>query len=404
MRRWWLLVVVLDVGFLAFLGFVGGVLAYQQPFPPGHPLYTTQDALGRWLMPYLPANLQAQVALRVLARHVDWMEQARNTPAEGEALMGFHQALVMSALALRRVSPEVRPLYQRAWARILERGQRVLTTYVEAPRVAPELWAQTQARVAQALALAQAQGLSTEALSAFAGVGVSGAGPRGMTVPASSSAPSPTPQPTPQALPDGTPTPLPHPRPIPFPTDFAARHTFFPLTGQHARLACTDCHQGNRFAGTPRSCMVCHQADRPQAHFEGECSLCHSSEGWLPAQFDHAAAGATDCLSCHRKDRPRNHFQGQCSLCHSTSAWKPAHFTHRFPLNHGGANGVCSTCHPSGTASYTCSACHRPAHMRAEHAEEGIYNIAGRCAVCHPTGREGGGYEREYEGGEDHDD
>ena len=116
------------------------------------------------------------------------------------------------------------------------------------------------------------------------------------------------------------------------------------------------------------------------------------------------AAGATDCLSCHRKDRPRNHFQGQCSLCHSTSAWKPAHFTHRFPLNHGGANGVCSTCHPSGTASYTCSACHRPAHMRAEHAEEGIYNIAGRCAACHPTGREGDGYEREYEDGEDHDD
>jgi len=139
----------------------------------------------------------------------------------------------------------------------------------------------------------------------------------------------------PHAPAHGTPTPLPHPRPIPFPTDFAARHTFFPLTGQHARLACTDCHQSNRFAGTPRSCMVCHQADRP-----------------------------------------------------STSAWKPAHFTHRFPLNHGGANGVCSTCHPSGTASYTCSACHRPAHMRAEHAEEGIYNIAGRCAVCHPTGRE----------------
>jgi hypothetical protein len=95
----------------------------------------------------------------------------------------------------------------------------------------------------------------------------------------------------------------------------------------------------------------------------------------------------TDCQSCH--NRPSNHYSGQCSNCHNTNNWGDISLSnHRFPINHHGADGRCSTCHPSGSSSYTCYACHDRNKMIAEHEDRGITDIDSRCASCHPDGRD----------------
>ena len=43
--------------------------------------------------------------------------------------------------------------------------------------------------------------------------------------------------------------------------DASFSHTGFPLQGQHASLACSECHQNGVYAGTPTDCASCHQND-----------------------------------------------------------------------------------------------------------------------------------------------
>ena len=61
---------------------------------------------------------------------------------------------------------------------------------------------------------------------------------------------------------------------------------------------------------------------------------------------------------------------------------------HTFPIDHGDAGGVCSNCHSGTNGTVSCYRCHNKAATEAEHAEEGIYDIAGKCLDCHPDGEE----------------
>ena len=126
--------------------------------------------------------------------------------------------------------------------------------------------------------------------------------------------------------------------------------TVFALDGAHATLECARCHQDHVFSGTPDTCSGCHA--EPDLH-----------------------AGM---------------FGLQCELCHATAAWQPAALSaHAFPLDHGGEGEIaCATCHPVNFVTFTCDRCHEPAEMTEEHNEEGIFEIAGRCLECHPTGQE----------------
>ncbi len=160
----------------------------------------------------------------------------------------------------------------------------------------------------------------------------------------------------------------------------------------HWQAQCSACHSTNGWlpahfnhaAVGATNCQSCHQKDAPANHWQAQCSACHSTNGWLPAHFNHAAVGATDCQSCHTP--PANHFPGQCSQCHNTSSFAGATFNHSFPLNHGGANGDCSKCHPSGTGpGYTCFTCHNQAEMDQKHAA--VVGYSAECAKCHPTGQ-----------------
>ncbi|NMB67240.1 MAG: hypothetical protein GYA20_00575 [Chloroflexi bacterium] len=161
----------------------------------------------------------------------------------------------------------------------------------------------------------------------------------------------------------------------------------------HFNGQCSACHATsawrpanfNHQAAGAVDCVSCHSASKPANHYNGQCSACHSTSAWRPASFNHAAAGATDCQSCHA--RPANHFSGQCSQCHATTGWLPANFSHTFPLNHGGANGTCATCHPGGGSAYTCFNCHNEGELTQKHNEEGIPDYVSRCMECHADGQ-----------------
>ena len=134
----------------------------------------------------------------------------------------------------------------------------------------------------------------------------------------------------------------------------------------HWNAQCSGCHgtggwlpaSFNHSAAGATDCISCHASRKPAGHWNAQCSGCHGTGGWRPASFNHSAAGATDCVSCHGGQRPAGHNSGQCSSCHSTSTWAGARVNHTFDINHGGANGKCSVCHPNGPPATDCKTCH----------------------------------------------
>ncbi len=136
--------------------------------------------------------------------------------------------------------------------------------------------------------------------------------------------------------------------------------------------------------------------------------MCHSPEGWQPAQFDHNLTGfklegkhATaqceschqngqykgtpkDCYSCHRADDAHNGQYGTaCETCHTSTNWKNATFDHnlsRFPLTGAHVNVKCESCHQNRVFKGTpteCAACHREPEYHA-----GMFP-GQACSQCH---------------------
>jgi len=218
------------------------------------------------------------------------------------------------------------------------------------------------------------------------------------------------------------------------PSSFDHSKTSFPLTGAHLTTACTQCHVNNNYTSLSTSCYGCHSAlynspstnpNHVSAGFPQDCSVCHNTTSWSGAVFDHSKTpfpltGAhltvqcsschlnnvfvgtpTDCYSCHKLDYQGttnpNHqaaqFPTTCGTCHSTTSWAGAVFNHTwFPTNHGGANGVCSTCHTNANdySVFTCTNCHSKSSTDREHGgvKGYVYNSV-NCYACHKGG--GGG-------------
>ncbi|HXJ17114.1 MAG TPA: hypothetical protein VNM68_07925 [Candidatus Polarisedimenticolia bacterium] len=214
--------------------------------------------------------------------------------------------------------------------------------------------------------------------------------------------------------------------------------TKFPLTGAHVTVPCATCHTDN-YAGTlPTTCYGCHQKDYTNTatiagvpnHVTGgfpqDCTMCHTTSTWLNATFNHNntpfpltgahvsvpcnqchiggvyAGTPTDCYSCHKADYQGttnpNHtaagFPTTCATCHTTTSWLGATFNHTwFPLNHGNANGVCSTCHtnPNDFSVFQCTNCHTAAQTNPKHLGVSgyVYNSV-NCYQCHKNGSAGG--------------
>ena len=208
-----------------------------------------------------------------------------------------------------------------------------------------------------------------------------------------------------------------------------AQFTGFALAGSHARLACADCHAGNRFQGTPAACYGCHAKEyaattnpnHATAGFPTNCSVCHGSDTWLNATFNHAttrfqltgahvtlacaqchvnnvfAGLSTLCQSCHLTEFNQttnpNHvtaaFPQDCSLCHSTVNWQGATFDHSktgFALTGAHAPLQCAACHANGqftALSPACASCHLAAYNSATNPNHVTVGFPQTCEVCH---------------------
>lgn len=195
--------------------------------------------------------------------------------------------------------------------------------------------------------------------------------------------------------------------------DFNHMTTGFPLAGGHATAACTTCHVGGVFKGTPKRCNDCHGLTKrvvatPKSNnhiaTDALCESCHfNTATWLGARYNHGAATPGQCTTCHNgrqaTGKPASHNSWQkatssCDSCHRSFAWIPASWNHV-----GVAPGGCATagCHVIGAneyskpanhtrvgmATYACDDCHNclswdPARYRHTRASP-----SGICMGCH---------------------
>ncbi len=217
--------------------------------------------------------------------------------------------------------------------------------------------------------------------------------------------------------------------------EFRHDNTRFPLTGNHLRLACRDCHtsaEGHevyRFPSEAKEfCIDCHLNPHKQqlsAGFaEQKCSLCHSTITFEKQKpFDHNLTryklrdthAQLRCENCHRPtsqqfpvrkktDALRSMHQflfpdltakacvtchadvhaGQlgtsCTKCHTETKWQQLKFNHdadsRFPLAGKHAQAKCDKCH--GIAS--------DLHASPGRAVKPVVRyrpVASQCVNCH---------------------
>jgi len=109
---------------LAALAVTGVTVAYAQPFAPGDALYPAQARAVRWVVPRLGADQQARWALDWLARHADWLAEARGSAREVAVLQSLADALPWVAQRLSQVPPTVRVAYRDDWTRTPSPGPR----------------------------------------------------------------------------------------------------------------------------------------------------------------------------------------------------------------------------------------------------------------------------------------
>ena len=221
--------------------------------------------------------------------------------------------------------------------------------------------------------------------------------------------------------------------------------TKFPLLGKHADVRCVSCHAGGDFKKPLvfQKCSDCHRPDPHSGQFArradaGECSSCHTVEGFKPATFglkEHANTGypligkhadvacakchvpagkATlykikfaKCTDCHR-DTHLGQFQAapyrnRCESCHTVKGFRPSTFTlaqhknTRFQLAGEHVAIPCIECHKAATSGplkgaaqfrfddWSCTTCHRDPHhgqFRERMARLQNGKPAG-CEACH---------------------
>jgi hypothetical protein len=211
------------------------------------------------------------------------------------------------------------------------------------------------------------------------------------------------------------------------PSLFNHTTTGFALTGTHATIIqCSDCHKGNTTSATP-DCISCHQVQYNGAkghvasQFPTDCKMCHNSNNWLNATFDHSkylfpltgahlsvecikchttgtyAGTSMECKSCHQAkytatQTPNHTTAGisvDCKTCHTTTAWQPSSFNHSttiFPLTGAHLTIVqCSSCHKGNTTSAgtACVMCHQAQYNTA--ANHAAQKYPTDCKICHNT-------------------
>jgi len=190
----------------------------------------------------------------------------------------------------------------------------------------------------------------------------------------------------------------------------AFNHSAWPLTGEHASLACDRCHAGGIYAGTPTQCVDCHLDDyqstnEPNHALLGlptSCEQCHTTRSWQVTSFSHAGI-TSGCVQCHLSDYQATSqpdhapagFGTTCEQCHtSTRTWHSTNWDHSpFPIDRGAhRNFDCTDCHisPGNYSSFSCTHCHAHGQSEMDRKHDEVSNYvwqSSACYNCHPDGR-----------------
>jgi predicted CXXCH cytochrome family protein len=209
---------------------------------------------------------------------------------------------------------------------------------------------------------------------------------------------------------------------------FNHNNTLFPLTGAHLTIQCIDCHAGG-YQDIPTACYSCHDQDYSGVddpdhvidNFSQDCTQCHTTTAWLPANYDHnlsqfpltgahvgvpcASCHATgfdntamECFGCHQDDfnsvpdpnHVVNGFDHVCTQCHTTAGWTPATYDHsgtQFPLTGAHTSLPCASCHANGfdNTPFECYACHQADYDGVVEPSHTQNNFDHDCTQCHGT-------------------
>jgi len=201
--------------------------------------------------------------------------------------------------------------------------------------------------------------------------------------------------------------------------------TRLPLTGQHTRINCRQCHRTLVFSEAKTRCNDCHN-DVHQATTGPECSRCHTTASWLVNNINEihqlsrfpllGAHRTADCYQCHKSENllrfdvpgvncidchrhtymatsNPNHIQAgfseDCSHCHPMSSfqWSGAGFNHNiFPLVQGHSSVKCADCHLNGNysgISPDCYSCHQQNFLAAKNPDHVASKFSTACKDCH---------------------
>lgn len=205
--------------------------------------------------------------------------------------------------------------------------------------------------------------------------------------------------------------------------------TQFPLTGKHAKAACSACHKAELSGKPATACVSCHKADylaaanpnHPAAGYPTGCDACHTTEAFRPAKVDHPrqrfpltgkhaplqcaqchadgqlTAIDAACSSCHL-DRYKtavnpNHlalgFPQTCETCHTTAGFAGASIKHdKFALTGRHTQTACTACHRANVyagTSRVCSGCHLDRYNATTNPPHAATGYPTECQLCHST-------------------
>jgi hypothetical protein len=199
-------------------------------------------------------------------------------------------------------------------------------------------------------------------------------------------------------------------------------------------------HSDPTVVGKP--CATCHDTGKPNAvprpanhpPLGGQdCAACHTTATWVTSGKPDHSTFVSNCITCHTgtpnaigKVNAPNHFatSNNCDVCHNTNLFKPALFDHAEAQNatncvtcHDGSpthlpafgksafpshlktSDTCSNCHAGFTswvttvfdhadpmvAAATCISCHDGAHPPAIAKSVAHFKTSNDCALCHNT-------------------
>jgi Cytochrome c3 len=188
--------------------------------------------------------------------------------------------------------------------------------------------------------------------------------------------------------------------------------TKYPLTGAHAKVACSDCHKGvPKLVKTSTECSDCHGGakDPHKGTLGSACQTCHGTGSWKKVLFDHDQtafpligqhakvvcsschktpdykATSAACSACHEDKHHEGRLGSDCARCHNAVDWKKVRFDHGrdtgFQLTGKHQTADCAACHKERAPATlklptACFDCHQDVDVH-----RGAYG--GDCAKCH---------------------